>query len=84
VLFAAIPWSSDTVLSTTLARARENSIATELLSCWHDLDTFEDLVDFYWRYMEKRENDGSRQAEKTFAFIADLMGLHHSRRLGKF
>ncbi len=42
-LFAGIAWSSSTVLSETLARAKEAGICVELLPGWYDVDTASDL-----------------------------------------
>ena len=49
-LFKDIPWSTAAVLDMTLARAVKLGIKTKLLQAWNDLDTFEDLRDFYVRY----------------------------------
>ena len=42
-LFRDVPWSSEEVLATTLARAEEAGIAVSLLPVWHDVDTVDDL-----------------------------------------
>jgi rSAM/selenodomain-associated transferase 1 len=48
-LFEDIPWSTEAVLPITLQRADGLGIRTKLLPGWNDLDTFEDLIDFYAR-----------------------------------
>lgn len=42
-LFAGIPWSTERVLATTLARCRELGLEAELLALGHDVDTPDDL-----------------------------------------
>jgi rSAM/selenodomain-associated transferase 1 len=42
-LFRDIPWSSDKVLCSTLARASAAGLEIELLPVWYDIDTPEDL-----------------------------------------
>jgi rSAM/selenodomain-associated transferase 1 len=49
-LFEDIPWSTEAVLNVTLKRADRLGIKTKLLPGWNDLDTFEDLIDFYKRH----------------------------------
>ena len=43
-LFHAIPWSTPSVLETTLARARAAGLRSACLSAWFDVDTPEDLA----------------------------------------
>jgi len=43
-LFHAIPWSTPSVLETTLARARAAGLRSARLSAWFDVDTPEDLA----------------------------------------
>ena len=49
-LFQHIPWSTEAVLATTLERASAIGLKAELLPRWNDLDTFEDLIEFYNRH----------------------------------
>jgi len=49
-LFQHIPWSTEAVLATTLERANAIGLKAELLPRWNDLDTFEDLIEFYNRH----------------------------------
>jgi len=43
-LFRDIPWSTDAVLSETLARAADSRVAAALLPRWYDIDTPEDVA----------------------------------------
>ena len=45
-LFEGLSWSTDTVLTDTLNRARKLSLSVHLLPYWQDIDTYTDLVDF--------------------------------------
>jgi len=49
-LFQHIPWSTEAVLAATLERASAIGLKAELLPPWNDLDTFEDLIEFYNRH----------------------------------
>ena len=49
-LFQHIPWSTEAVLAATLKRANAIGLKAELLPRWNDLDTFEDLIEFYNRH----------------------------------
>ena len=42
-IFADIPWSTDRVLSASLARAREAGLAVELIDPWYDIDDEQSL-----------------------------------------
>jgi len=70
-LFENIPWSSEVVLASTLEKAGKSGLKTELLSCWNDLDTFEDLLDFHKKYSGEQE-PGNRRGGKTFVFLSRL------------
>jgi len=52
-LFRNIPWSTENVLSVTLEKAKKIGLNVKLLSIWNDLDTFEDLVEFYNMYKDR-------------------------------
>ena len=52
-LFRNIPWSTENVLSVTLEKAKKMGLNVKLLSIWNDLDTFEDLVEFYNMYKDR-------------------------------
>lgn len=43
-IFTGMRYSTPTVLQETMAKARENNIRYALVSPWHDIDTFEDLL----------------------------------------
>ena len=49
-LFQHIPWSTEAVLAATLERAKAIGLKAELLPRWNDLDTFDDLIEFYNRH----------------------------------
>ena len=78
-LFEDIPWSTDAVLTVTLQRAGRLGIRTLLLPGWNDLDTFEDLIDFYDRHKNQLPNAGG-PGQKTFNFLSRLENIkkHHS------
>jgi rSAM/selenodomain-associated transferase 1 len=70
-LFQNVPWSTDAVLDITLERAAKLGIRTKLLPGWNDLDTFEDLIDFY----HKHKNQSSKikwTGENTFNYLSRL------------
>jgi rSAM/selenodomain-associated transferase 1 len=68
-LFRNIPWSTANVLAASLEKARALSLNVELLTFWNDLDTFEDLVQFYDRYKNGSVSN-SGLAIETFAFLS--------------
>ena len=70
-LFEDIPWSTDAVLDTTLSRAGELGIRTQLLPVWNDLDTFEDLRDFYGRYINRNKKE-EWAGQITFNYLSRL------------
>jgi rSAM/selenodomain-associated transferase 1 len=70
-LFRNIPWSTENVLSTTLEKARKLGINVKLLTRWSDLDTFEDLLEFYNRYKDRGPSN-NWTGQKTFAFLSRL------------
>jgi len=70
-LFRDIPWSTENVLSVTLEKARKMGLNVKLLSIWNDLDTFEDLVEFYNMYKDRllsKDWAGS----KTLSYLSRL------------
>jgi len=70
-LFRNIPWSTENVLSVTLEKAKKMGLKVELLSIWNDLDTFEDLVEFYNMYKDRllsKDWAGS----KTLSYLSRL------------
>ena len=73
-LFQDVPWSTDAVLDITLERAAKLGIRTKLLPGWNDLDTFEDLIDFY----DKHKNQSSKikwAGENTFNYLSRLESI---------
>ena len=74
-LFEEIPWSTETVLANTLERAKLLGVKTDLLPCWNDLDTFEDLVAFYNKYKNQRFEQ-PWAGEKTFLYLSRLKRIN--------
>jgi hypothetical protein len=70
-LFDNIPWSTASVLEATLNKGRELGLRTELLAWRNDLDTFDDLVDFYRRYSGATGPD-NYPGQKTLSFLSHL------------
>lgn len=52
-LFCNIPWSTGKVLSESLENARKLGLNVKLLACWNDLDTFEDVLEFYSKFKDR-------------------------------
>lgn len=73
-LFSDIPWSTDKVLATTLTKAAELGLKTELLPPWNDLDTFQDLVLYHQNYL-RREIDANGTGKITYSFLLNLAKL---------
>ena len=78
-LFEDIPWSTEAVLPVTLQRAERLGIKTRLLPGWNDLDTFEDLIDFYNRHKHHLSKAGW-PGQKTFMYLSRLENIkkHYS------
>jgi len=70
-LFRNIPWSTKNVLSTTLEKAGKMGLNVKLLSSWNDLDTFEDLIEYYVKYKD-RPLSKNWPGKKTFVFLSQL------------
>lgn len=70
-LFRNIPWSTENVLSVTLEKARKMRLNVKLLSAWNDLDTFEDLIEFYNTYKD-RQLSKHFAGSKTFSYLSRL------------
>ena len=73
-LFRNIPWSTENVLSVTLERARRLGLNVKLLSIWNDLDTFEDLVEFYNMYKD-RPLSKDWAGSKTLSYLSILENI---------
>jgi rSAM/selenodomain-associated transferase 1 len=73
-LFQNVPWSTENVLSVTLEKAKKIGLKVKLLSIWNDLDTFEDLVEFYNLYKDRlslKDWAGS----KTLSYLSRLENI---------
>jgi rSAM/selenodomain-associated transferase 1 len=73
-LFRDVPWSTATVLQKTLETAAKNSVKTELLRRWNDLDTFKDLFAYYHKYKDNPP-ESVWPGEKTFQYLANLESI---------
>jgi uncharacterized protein len=81
-LFNGIPWSTANVLSMSLKKSRKLGLNVNLLSFWNDIDTFEDLLQFYDKYKDRPTfNNGG--GTETFAFLSRLekMNQHKAKSL---
>ena len=77
-LFQKIPWSTEKVLARTLKKAHSLGLQTKLLPQWNDLDTFQDLLEYYQKYQEKPfEADGA--GRQTFKFLSNLTRITQHR-----
>jgi hypothetical protein len=73
-LFQDIPWSTAAVLTITLERAAKLGIRTKLLPGWNDLDTVEDLVDFYAKHRNQLPNE-KWAGKKTFNYLSRIQSI---------
>jgi rSAM/selenodomain-associated transferase 1 len=73
-LFEDIPWSTEAVLNITLERADRLGIKTKLLPGWNDLDTFEDLIDFYKRHKDQLLSE-EWAGKNTFNYLARMESI---------
>lgn len=74
-LFRDIPWSTRRVLSKSLDRAREMGLNVELLPLWNDLDTFEDLMEYYTKYKDLPMSKDWAGGQ-TFSFLSELRKIN--------
>ncbi|MBT8364327.1 MAG: TIGR04282 family arsenosugar biosynthesis glycosyltransferase [Deltaproteobacteria bacterium] len=70
-LFRDINWSTETVLQETLAQAEKYGIRAKLLKRWNDLDTFEDLLEYYHKHKDKPP-DQNWTGCATFNFLSRM------------
>ena len=80
-LFRNIPWSTASVLYLSLEKSRKLGLNVKLLSFWNDLDTFEDLVEFYEKY-KGRPAFNHGVGSETFSFLSRLekVNQHKAKR----
>jgi rSAM/selenodomain-associated transferase 1 len=77
-LFQKIPWSTENVLPRTLEKAHSLGLQTKLLPRWNDLDTFQDLLEYYQEHQKKPfEADGAGM--QTFTFLSNLTRITQYR-----
>jgi len=62
--FSGIPWGSGTVCGQTLDLFRRHDLKVTILPQWNDIDTPEDLIDFYDRHR------GNPRGLETVKFLA--------------
>jgi rSAM/selenodomain-associated transferase 1 len=70
-LFQNIPWSTEMVLPRTLEKAHDLGLDTKLLPPWNDLDTFEDLLDYFKKFQDKPV-EADWAGRQTFKFLSNL------------
>lgn len=70
-LFQNIAWSTETVLDDTLATAEASGLRVGLLKRWNDLDTFEDLLEYYHKH-KNRLSDRNWAGCETLNFLSRL------------
>jgi rSAM/selenodomain-associated transferase 1 len=70
-LFQNIAWSTATVLQDTLGIAEKSGIRSKLLTHWNDLDTFEDLLEYYHKHKNKLPDQNWTGCE-TFNYLSRL------------
>ena len=70
-LFVDIPWRTGRVLADTIEKARLHEVRVDLLPRWNDLDTIEDLIDFYDLHRDAAAGKGWA-GEKTFRYLNRL------------
>lgn len=73
-LFHKIPWSSENVLTASLKKAKEMGLQTALLPHQNDVDTYEDLLEFYRRNKD-RVSAVSWPGKKTIKFLKNKFQL---------
>jgi rSAM/selenodomain-associated transferase 1 len=78
-LFQQIPWSTDRVLPQTLEMANTLGLQTKFLPPWNDLDTFQDLLDYYQQYRDK-PLASPWPGKKTFRFLANMKRITKPER----
>jgi len=78
-LFQDIAWSTESVLQITLEKAAKIGVRTELLSRWNDLDTYEDLLEYYHEHKDKLPDQNWTGCE-TFNFLSRMKRIrqHHT------
>jgi rSAM/selenodomain-associated transferase 1 len=80
-LFRDIPWSTGRVLSASLEKSRALGLNVKLLSYWNDLDTFDDLLQFFDRY-KGNPVFGNGGGSEAFGFLSRLEKVGGHKRSG--
>jgi hypothetical protein len=71
-LFRGIEWSTETVLSETLGRAKDLGLAVALLEPWHDIDTPADLLLLRERLARQMLAGKPIPCRRTWDYLCDL------------
>lgn len=71
-LFEGIPWSTQSVLTETIARADESNLSVALLEPGTDVDTIEDLLWLRSELERFKQTTGARIPRRTDAFLARM------------
>ncbi len=58
-VFDGIPWSSETVFTDTVSVMETEGLKLHVLSRWHDIDTYEDMIALYERNCDTDFNDSA-------------------------
>jgi len=82
-LFQNITWSTATVLQETLEIAKKSGLRAKLLKHWNDLDTFEDLLEYYQKHKDKLPDQDWTGCE-SFNYLCRLKSIrpHHTNIQG--
>lgn len=67
-IFEEIPWSTPDVLQASLMNAEKLGLKTALLPERRDIDTYDDLVDFYMRYKDRNTKERG-PGKHTFRYL---------------
>lgn len=78
-LFEDIAWSTETVLQDTMQKAEKAGIRAQLLPRWNDLDTFEDLLEYYQKHKNKLPDQNWTGCE-TFNFLSRMKRIRQHHR----
>ncbi|MDB4264774.1 TIGR04282 family arsenosugar biosynthesis glycosyltransferase [bacterium] len=73
-LFQHIPWSTEAVLAATLERANAIGLKAVLLPRWNDLDTFEDLIEFYNRHRHQL-SEKNWAGQRTLNYLSRIESI---------
>jgi len=55
IVFEEINWSTKTVFNETMNKLNSKKLKTKVLSYWRDIDTLDDLKNYYNKYKDKKD-----------------------------